>query len=479
MSGLQCPKLLWWQVHEPDAPELETDPAVQFRFDRGHEVGRLAQTYVPGGVLIDVPHHERDRRLRETAEALGAGAKVLYEAALEYDGVMVLADILQKGRRGWNLIEVKSSTKVKPEHLPDVTVQTHVLRGAGLAVQRAEVMHLNRECRHPDLSNLFVRQDVTSEVEETIGEVPGEIRSLKRVLRGPLPKVDIGDHCHEPFECPFLERCWPKLPANSVEHLYRLSREARERFKRRGYRTLLDLSADEDLSEIQERQRAAARRRGIVVDAGLGRALAGLKPPFAYLDFETILPPVPVWKGCRPYDQVPVQVSVHCDGPGRRLTHNEWLADGPADPRETMARKIIEFTSGARTILAYHAPFERSRIQELMEHLPHLRAKLESVEARLVDLLPLVRDHVYHPRFAGSFGLKSVAPVLAPSVDYDQLEVAEGGAASQLLYDLLLKPDAMGERERARARRDLLRYCATDTRALAEVHRGLVEMGSR
>jgi len=77
MAGMQCPKLLWWQVHEPDAPELETDPAQQFIFDRGHEVGRLAQSYVPGGVLIDVPHHERDRRLRETAEALRPGATVL------------------------------------------------------------------------------------------------------------------------------------------------------------------------------------------------------------------------------------------------------------------------------------------------------------------------------------------------------------------------------------------------------------------
>jgi predicted RecB family nuclease len=176
---------------------------------------------------------------------------------------------------------------------------------------------------------------------------------------------------------------------------------------------------------------------------------------------------------------VPVQDSVDCDGSGgrsgagRRLTHHEWLADGPSDPRETMARTIVEFTSGARTILAYNAPFERGRIRELAEHLPHLRAKLASVEARLVDLLPLVRDHVYHPRLAGSFSLKSVAPVLAPGVDYGALEVAEGGEAARLLYDLLLRGDAMGERERARVRRELLRYCATDTQAAAEVHRGL------
>ena len=115
MAGIQCPKLLWWQVHEPEAPELEADPGLQFIFDRGTEVGELARTYVPGGVLIDLPHDEPERRLRETAEALRAGARVLYEAAIEYDGVMVLPDILERGRQGWNLIEVKS-TKVKDQH---------------------------------------------------------------------------------------------------------------------------------------------------------------------------------------------------------------------------------------------------------------------------------------------------------------------------------------------------------------------------
>src|SRR5664280_690045 len=29
MSGLQCPKMLWWRVHEPDAPELAADEVLQ------------------------------------------------------------------------------------------------------------------------------------------------------------------------------------------------------------------------------------------------------------------------------------------------------------------------------------------------------------------------------------------------------------------------------------------------------------------
>ena len=51
-KGLQCAKQLWWFVHEPDAPELEPDESQQRVFDRGTNVGEVARSYVPGGVLI-------------------------------------------------------------------------------------------------------------------------------------------------------------------------------------------------------------------------------------------------------------------------------------------------------------------------------------------------------------------------------------------------------------------------------------------
>jgi len=91
-----------------------------------------------------------------------------------------------------------------------------------------------------------------------------------------------------------------------------------------------------------------------------------------------------------------------------------------------VARRLLEFTRGARTILAYNATFERRCVQELAKHLPGLTSRLGEVEEKIVDLLPIVRNHVYHPDFRGSFGLKSVAPCLVPGLDYQELEI--GGA---------------------------------------------------
>ena len=55
-SGLQCHKKLWWEVHEPDAVELQPDKVLQDLFDQGRQVGEAARARYPGGVLIDLPH---------------------------------------------------------------------------------------------------------------------------------------------------------------------------------------------------------------------------------------------------------------------------------------------------------------------------------------------------------------------------------------------------------------------------------------
>ena len=182
ISGLQCPKMLWWMVHEPNAAELHGDDGLQVKFARGHRVGELARARVPGGILVDVPHHELERRVAATANALAEGARAIYEASFFEDGIFVSVDILERQGRGFVLIEVKSTLDVKDEHLPDVAVQMHVVRRAGLSVRRAEVMHLNRKCRHPDLSNLFVRENVTPQLRTELRGVAGQAASMYSAL---------------------------------------------------------------------------------------------------------------------------------------------------------------------------------------------------------------------------------------------------------------------------------------------------------
>ena len=173
VTGWQCEKLLWWTVHEPDALELQPDKVLQDLFDQGRLVGELARERFPGGVLVDHPHHAYAERLASTAAAVDAGARAIFEASFEAGGVFAAVDVLLRDAGGWTLIEVKSSSQVKDEHIVDAAVQTWVLRQAGIPVTRVEVMHLNREYRHPDGGELFTRADVTGRVEEFLPGVPG------------------------------------------------------------------------------------------------------------------------------------------------------------------------------------------------------------------------------------------------------------------------------------------------------------------
>jgi predicted RecB family nuclease len=479
MAGLQCHKLLWWMVHEPAAPELELDDQAQSAMDRGSRVGEIARSYVPGGVAIDLPYNAYDERVALTLQALEDHAPVVYEAAFRAGGVFVAVDILKRDGRSFRLIEVKSTTSVKDHHIPDVAVQAHVLRQNGLDLASTEVMHLNRECTYPDLSNLFVRSDVTEEARAIEGSVPRLIAEQTQMLQGPVPDVPIGPHCTTPYECPFMARCWLTLPPHHVSTLYAMRRRALE-LDEQGYRTIYDLPEDAPLGPIADRQRRAVQEGRIIVEPGLARALDVFVPPIAFLDFETVGLAVPIWEGCHPYDAVPVQFSCHVQEADGRVTHHEWLAGGPEDPRPTLAERLIRACESARTVVAYNAGFERQRIEQMAEGLSGLAAPLRSIVARLVDLLPVIRNHVYHPDFGGSFGLKSVLPALVPEVQYDELTIADGETASLELERLLLNSrDGLEPDARERLRSDLLGYCHQDTWGLVRILERLLQMTAR
>src|SRR5437667_293356 len=253
LAGLQCHKQLWWRVHEPEAPELVPDVGLRNLFAQGAEVDQRARSYVPGGELIDVPFYELDNKVAATRDAMRRDPPVLYQPWFLADETYAGVDILTRGPRGYGLIEVKATNRLKPEHLPDVAVQVHVLRQSGLPVERAEVMHLNPECRHPDLSNLFIREDVTAAVEGVLLGVPDELATQRRMLEGPLPDVPIGHPCTRPCGCTSLDRCWPKLPDYHLSKLYRIERTRVLELETDGYATMYDLPTDLELSVIHHR----------------------------------------------------------------------------------------------------------------------------------------------------------------------------------------------------------------------------------
>ena len=227
------------------------------------------------------------------------------------------------------------------------------------------------------------------------------------------------------------------------------------------------------LNRLQQRVRDAVASNRPYFNPAIRRELAGLEHPVHFIDFETFNPALPLYAATRPYQVIPFQWSDHIMGSDGQLTHREFLHDGGGDPRGPMARSLLEALGTTGSIVVYSS-FEQTRIRELAQALPDLEADLMALlDGRIVDLLPLVREHCYHPDFHGSFSLKAVLPALVPGLGYDDLAITDGQVAS-LAYAEMIHPATTEERRR-QVRTDLLSYCGRDTEAmvrLVEVLRG-------
>src|SRR5436309_7074577 len=421
-SGLQCHKKLWWEVHEPDAIELQPDKVLQDCFDQGRQVGEVARTSYPGGVLIDLPHHAGAARVAATREALDAGAPAVFEATFIADDTFVAIDVLEKQKDGYRLTEVKSSTSQKEEHISDVAIQARVAAACGVKITAAEVLHLNKEFRNPASGDLFARSDVTGAVAAFLPQVPDEIARQREMLAGPLPAVPVGLHCFEPRECPFMGRCWPDAP-DHIRHLAGVGPKRTAAYLARGITCIGDLPAREKLNFIQKRQLKAMAEKRLIVEPTLAAELAPFASPLSrrergtlkdsltvaggeggrlgFLDFETIARAIPVWPGMAPWQQAAAQFSYHERQPDGTYTHAAFLAEGPQDARPLLAAAMVRATANAERVVMY-TPFEKTRIRELQRAVPELAAELAALEAKLIDLHPVVKNCVYHPDFRGA-----------------------------------------------------------------------------
>jgi hypothetical protein len=129
---------------------------------------------------------------------------------------------------------------------------------------------------------------------------------------------------------------------------------------------------------------------------------------------------------------------------------------------------MITATRGAEKVATY-SPFEKTKIRGLQESVSELRPELEELEHKLIDLLPIVRENVYHPDFLGSFSLKYVLHPLVPELTYDDLVIVDGLVASVEIARLLFVAGKIPKEEHDRVRQDLLNYCERDTWAMVKV----------
>ncbi len=480
LRGLQCHRSLWLYRHRR---ELMTPPdaAREAVFAVGHEVGKLAQQRFPGGVEIALDRNDFDAMCARTAELIDQGAKVIYEATFVRDGLLAMVDILVRNGAAWDFFEVKSSTRVKPNHLPDAAIQWHIL-DAHLELGSAHIMHIDTRYRRSgdlDLERLFLGVDVTDEVTQMQPGLLRNVESMRTMLAGAEPDIAIGPHCNKPYECDFKAWCWRAVPKPSVFDLYKLPGERKFELFQQGLVHYDDLRGL-NLSAAQALQvETAASGQAHVDRQGLGEFLAAAQYPLHFLDFETLAHAVPRFDDQRPYQQIPFQYSLHILHADGELEHREFLADAGTDPRAAVAERLADDLGEHGSIVAYSQSTEKRALGTLAEHCPRQAAALRAAQSRFIDLLiPFQKLLYYHPDFNGDFSIKSVLPAMFPNdpeADYAGLEISDGRAAMRKYDELALIDD---EAERRRARDALRDYCRLDTLAMVRIWQELLRLAN-
>jgi hypothetical protein len=478
LRGYRCEKCLYLTVHHPKL-ESEITEETQALFDQGNQVGKKAREYYPGGVLVDNKPWDFFGALAKTKELIARGETILYEAAFEYKGCYARVDIMRYSSESqrWQIGEVKSTTKVKPEHYDDAGIQAWIIAKSGLPIERISLIHLNPECRYPDLSNLFVEVDITEPIRQIYLSIQPKINYFFSMLQNDsVPNVDIGSYCLQPNQCGFTKHCWQekKIPDVSVFNLPRIGDKKWDLY----YQGILSLSDPRltDLNELQQRMVSCFKENKRYIDLlAIRNALSEWHFPFIFLDFETINPAIPAYNGTRPFEQVPFQFSVHYwKNNHSELKHIEFLYTDENDPRPTLIPALLDACGKKGAIIAYFGRFESERIQALAQFSPTHSDELLDLTKRIVDPLPIIRDHIYDNEFFGSFSLKKVAPaLLSAEYSYDGMRVANGNAAQRAYEKLIAKNTTDTQKETLK--KALLDYCKMDTLVMVELVKWLIK----
>ncbi|MEX0920212.1 MAG: DUF2779 domain-containing protein [Candidatus Pacearchaeota archaeon] len=467
LVGLECPRYLWIVFNQPEQIRKAT-LAEEFKFKEGDKAGQIAKMLFPEG--IDLPTDYKEN-LKESKESLKK-KKPLFEAGFEFNNCFSRADILVPVGDKWDIIEVKSSTKVKDINVHDVSFQKYVYEGNGLKIRKCFLLHLNKgfvKSGEIDVNNLFEKEDITGEVEKAIKGIDNQIKelfdfvSLKEPPKAGLSLVKV---FKDGFHDCFSEGC-VELPENHVFCLYRGGKLSCELFEN-GIETIKEIPEDIKLNGKQKIQRDCEINGKIFVDEKrINNFMKKLQYPLYYLDFETFSTSVPLFDGLKPYSQVCFQFSLHVvEEEGAEPKHYEFLYNGNKDPREDFVLALKKVLGDKGSIVVYNQSFEIGRLKELAEHFPEHKEWVESVLKRIIDLLiPFREFSYYNPKQEGSASLKAVLPAITGK-SYKELDgsIKDGGTASVEFYNMAYE-DVYSEDEREKIRGDLLKYCELDTLA--------------
>jgi predicted RecB family nuclease len=490
LLGLRCPKSLFLQVHNQELEEI--DSATEIVMKGGKEFELVARELIAsGGLDIYSLGKNMDDYVQRTILELEKKNQILYQAAFKNSaGEVALTDVLIKEDKEIHLIEIKGITALTDIEYYDAAFQYYVLTSCGVKIDKVSIAYINRDYIRDYIlaPELVAVEDVTKVIKKLQSQIPKKIVSFKKVLAlKEVPDKEIGMHCLYPNPCSFKNHCWDGFSTNSIFDMRSMKISKKFGLYYKGITTMEQLAASgrNDLSDGQIMQITCALENKIVVQPVLLRAW--LEPlvkakGVLFMDFESINPGVPMFRGTKSFTQICTQYSIHYhDRIKNKFFHLDYLADPSegTDIREEFIKNLIndvaQFDKTA-PITVFNRAFEETRLRELARLFPEHGDDIKVILSRIVDIMDVFRSKIYYdPRFKGSYSIKAILPVMCPALSYKDLEINNGAQAASEFLKLFTVP----RKEAKKIRKALLEYCKLDTYAMLALLEKLEEISSK
>lgn len=207
IRGLQCDRALWLDAHNP---RLARYTAEQMRrFDRGREFEHAFKDTFPNGIDISAElkrnvdaYPDRTAQLLDQTDAI-----TLFEAGFCHDDVLVLADVVHQNPDGTlDVYEVKSGSALSDTYRRDAALQYYVISHCR-EIHKFCVVYCGLSDQS-DSSDYFKVVNLTAELAASHDEIAAHIAVMKQiVLSTAEPATPTGQHCLEPYACPYQHYC--------------------------------------------------------------------------------------------------------------------------------------------------------------------------------------------------------------------------------------------------------------------------------
>jgi hypothetical protein len=473
-----CPSYFWLWKNKPElVPEDSPAEVRENKFEQGNKIELIARKLFPNGVLVQ---GYNTQAVSNTEQIVTGGGLVIFQATvITQNGLLAMADVIERNGAGWILYEVKSSSKVKPEHIPDMAFQKLAFEAAGYVVNATKVIHLNKEFVKEgasiDAQAFFTTEDVSEKVEALLPEVKDEISlALEKMTQTDEPSVCNCRSLSRGKHCPTFIHFNPDIPEYSVYDISRMQGKKLTELVDSEIFNIKDIPDDFRLTANQQAQVDIEKRGTPRIDQGaIQQSLSELEFPLYFLDYESVNPAIPLVDGVRPHQQMVFQYSLHIlDTPDGELRHTEHLCrEASFTALETLASQMREDIGDTGSVIVWNKVFERDRNKELAELFPQYADFYESLNDRIYDLMDVFAKNYYvHPGFLGKCSIKYVLPVLVPELSYKDLAIGKGDIASVRWYEIATNEDT-DEADQVFA--DLLAYCKLDTLAMVKIYEHL------